>query len=524
MSKSNVEMWANDTISGVPRKDVAWPALIADAKTMFDNATTFFDEVDGVTFKYAEYANNVLLPTHDEVFLGKITPAEFATKMQELTKQYWETKGTGAPAATEEAAVEEGGEAAAAPTLDKTATLEFWSMWNENEPQAAVLKKYAEGFEKETGIKVNITFNGRENQTLVRTALGAGTAVDLMDQDGAPLAGGLMTEGQGYALDEMLSQEAWGETGTAFKDVFIPGMLEQFQLEGKTYLVPHTLITYAIWHDKRIMEEAGITAPPATWDEFLAALEKIKATGVAPIAQDAGVNFYNVIWYFYLVERMKGPGFLLAAAEDKTGEKWNDPAFAKAAEMERELWDKGYVVEGAEGFTWPQGQQTMADGLSAMELCGSWLPNELSKAVDPEFQWGGWPFPAVADGAGKNTDIPVVMLDYMVLKDSKYPQEAFAFIRYAMSKSNVEMWANDTISGVPRKDVEWPALIADAKTMFDNATTFFDEVDGVTFKYAEYANNVLMPTHDEVFLGKITPAEFATKMQELTKQYWETKK
>jgi len=406
-------------------------------------------------------------------------------------------------------------------TAPEGITLEFWSMWNEPEPQAAVLKKYAEGFEAETGIKVNITFNGRENQTLLRTALGAGTKIDLMDQDGAPLAGGLMKEGQGYALDDWLDEDAWGEEGRPFGDIFSPGLLEQFQLEGKTYLIPHTLITYAIWYDKRDFAEAGIEALPETWDEFLETCEKIKATGVEPIAQDAGVPFYNIIWFFYLVERLKGPGFLLAAAEDPTGKLWDDPAFVKAAEMERELWDN-YVIEGAEGFAWPQGQATLADDISAMELCGSWLPNELKDAVDPEFEWGGLPFPAVEGGEGKGTDIPVVMLDFMVLKDSEYPHEAFAFIRYCLSKENVKIWADETISGVPRKDVDFPDLIADAKVMFDNATAFFDEVDGVVFKHAEYANDVLFPTHDEVFMGRTTPEEFVARMKELTITYWET--
>jgi len=396
-------------------------------------------------------------------------------------------------------------------------------MWNEPEPQAAVLKKYAAGFEKETGIKVNITFNGRENQTMARTALGAGTKIDLLDQDGAPLAGGLMKEGLGYPLDDMLGQDAWGEPGRPFRDIFSPGLLKQFQLDGKTYLIPHTLITYAIWYDKRNFTEAGIDKLPETWEDFLAACEKLKAAGLEPVAQDAGVPFYNIIWFFYLVERFKGPGFLLAAAEDKTGAMWDDPVFVKVAEMEQELWDK-YVIEGAEGFTWPQGQQTLADGTSAMELCGSWLPNELKNAVDPEFEWGGLPFPPVEGGKGKGTDIPVVMLDFMVLKDSEHPQEAFDFIRYCLSRENVQMWADETISGVPRNDVAFPSLIADAEGMFKNATAFFDEVDGVVFRHAEYANNVLFPTHDQVFMGKITPEEFVAKMKELTVTYWQTHK
>jgi len=403
--------------------------------------------------------------------------------------------------------------------------LTFWSMWNETEPQAAVLRKYAAGFEKETGIKVNLTFNGRENQTLVRAALQAGTTIDLMDEDGASLAGGLMTEGQGYALDGFLNQDAWGEPGTPFRSIFRPGLLERFQLDGQTYLIPHTLITYALWYDKRDLKAAGIDNLPTTWDDFLAAADKIKAKGIAPLAQEAGVNSYNLLWYVYLVERLKGPGFLLKASEDKPGAAWDDPAFLEAARMERELWDKRYIVEGAEDFSFPQGQQTLADSLSAMELSGSWLPSELKPAVDAGFQWGGLSFPTVAGGEGRGGDLLAGQLNFMILKNSAHPKEAFDFIRYTLSKDNVQRWADETLSGVPRKDVKFPALIAEAETLFNHATTFFDEVDGVTFKYAEYADQVLLPTHDEMFVGpspKLTPEEFVAKMKALTAAYWKT--
>jgi len=33
----------------------------------------------------------VLFPTHDQVFMGKITPEEFVAKMKELTVTYWQT-------------------------------------------------------------------------------------------------------------------------------------------------------------------------------------------------------------------------------------------------------------------------------------------------------------------------------------------------------------------------------------------------------------------------------------------------
>jgi len=405
---------------------------------------------------------------------------------------------------------------------DEEITLEFWSMWNEGEPQAEMLQQYAEGFEEETGVKVNITFSSREVQTNLRTALQAGQEVDLMDADGAPLAGGMAAEGLGYALNDWLDEDAWGEEGRPFRDIFMPGQLEFFAKDGKIYQVPHTLITAAFWYDKRDLREAGVESPPDTWAGLLDMCEKIKEQGVACFAQDGGVSFYNIYWFYYLIARLKGPGFLLQAAEDPTGELWDDPAFVRAIEMERELWERGYIIEGAEGFTWPEGQQTLTTEEAAMELCGSWLPNELKDQVDPDFEWGGFPFPEVEGGVGKRTELTAIQLTFMVLKDAPHPREAFDFIRYCLSKENQELWVEKTISGVPRNDVQWPALLTDAKVMLDNATLLFDDIDGVGTLYPEYSSDLLQPTHDDAFFGKITPEEFAAKMKDLTIQYWET--
>ena len=52
----------------------------------------------------------------------------------------------------------------------------------------------------------------------------------------------------------------------------------------------------------------------------MAACEKIKATGVAPIVTESNISEYDNYWFMYLIERQKGPDFLLKAIEDKTGE------------------------------------------------------------------------------------------------------------------------------------------------------------------------------------------------------------
>ena len=65
--------------------------IIADGSGMFKEATVLFDGFDGIGTKHAEYYANVLLPIHQEMFLGTITPDEFIEKMKAETVTYWET-------------------------------------------------------------------------------------------------------------------------------------------------------------------------------------------------------------------------------------------------------------------------------------------------------------------------------------------------------------------------------------------------------------------------------------------------
>ncbi len=62
-----------------------------------------------------------------------------------------------------------------------------------------------------------------------------------------------------------------------------PALLKAGQYDGKQYLVPSGASTLLLWYNAKLFEAAGLDpdAPPATWDEMLAAANKIHAaTGV----------------------------------------------------------------------------------------------------------------------------------------------------------------------------------------------------------------------------------------------------
>jgi ABC-type glycerol-3-phosphate transport system substrate-binding protein len=395
-------------------------------------------------------------------------------------------------------------------------------MWNKTEPTALALTYIIAKFQsKYPNITITPVWNGRENQTKVRTALGAKTVIDLVDQDASQIAGGLMQEGLLLPIDDMLNTTALDEN-VPFKDVFVPGVLDLYIKDGVRYLMPYDVSPVMFWYNKDIFEKAGIAQPPATWDEFLVDLQKIKDAGYEPLAIEADGGDYNMFYFQYLVQRMKGKGFLLNAIEDKTGEAWKDPAFTDALTMIRELWDKEFIPKASLGYQWPAAQQTVATGKTAMELVGGWLPNELSPITGPDFNWGGFNFPAVEGGAGKVTDLQQWLLAFGVLKDSAHPQEAQEFLKFVMTKESQQR-LSDALQGVVRKGVNWPEPMADGAIASENATDVLDHVDGGTALYAEFTKNVLYTNVLAVFLGQMPVADFPDKMSSDAKNYWSNK-
>lgn len=401
--------------------------------------------------------------------------------------------------------------------------LVFWSMWNEPEPQAVVLKKLMDSF---TAAHPNITFsvvwNGRENQTKLRTALAAGTVVDFMDQDSDQVAGGMMSEGLGYPLDEFLTQNALDQSAPV-TSVFSPGILDQYKApDGKTYLWPIMSSPVMFWYNKDIFSKAGITAPPATWDDLMTACDKIKATGIAPITTESNEPEYDNYWLNYLVERQKGPDFLRKTIEDKTGAMWKDPVFATSIKMFQDMWTRGCLPDGAKGFMWPAGQQLLATDQAGMELCGSWLPNELRDTTRPDFKWGGFQFPAIAGGAGNGGDIHIWTGSMMILKSSAHPKEVFEFFKYVMTNDSQAAISTDAIQGVPNKNVTWPPALTDGATAANNAHAVILAIGGGLAYHPEFMKSVLATNLSKAFYGTMTPEEFSTQMATDAAAYWQS--
>ncbi len=367
-----------------------------------------------------------------------------------------------APAAEEETAETPAEDAAAeeAPAASD-GTLVYWSMWDAAEPQAQAIKQSIDAFTAETGIAVDVQFKGRTGiREGLQPALDAGTNIDLFDED----IDRVNTTWGSYLLDleELAKANDYESTANA-------GLMAACRevAGGTLKSIPYQPNVFAYFYNVAIFEEAGVTAVPTTWDEFLDVCQKIKDAGYTPITND---NAYISSMFGYHMSRLIGE----PATEEvvKNGD-WDNEAVLKTAQAYEELASKGYFSETIESNQWPAGQNTeLAMGTAAMYLNGSWLPNEVKDIAGEDFQWGCFSYPAVEGGVDGTEASNYGAQVFAINAKSTMPEEAFQLITY-LTKGEADALLSEMSVGIPAdsNNAEWPALLSNVKPVMDSLST-----------------------------------------------------
>ncbi|RPI47460.1 MAG: extracellular solute-binding protein [Chloroflexi bacterium] len=399
--------------------------------------------------------------------------------------------------------------------------MEYFSGWNEGEPYVPLFREIIADFEAENpGIKVNATWNGRESLTKLRPMILAGTIPDITDHGADELFGALVKEGLTQPLNDYLDTEAIGQA-MKWKDTFLPGQLELYQKEGEFHTIPFWLDTTGFYYNGKLFAEQGVQ-PANTWSEFMALCDTLKNNGVAPLVADGGIDFYNAYYFSHFVQRVLGTGALHAAAEDKTGARWDDPGYLQAAQMVRELLDKECFIDGFEGYQWPAGQVDFVQGAGAMLLCSTWIPAETKDSAPAGFEYRFFPPPLVEAGKGKITDAEIFQWAWVVLKDAKHKDEAVKFLKFWLQPKYVDRMATEYNAIMALRGAAVPPLNADATAFLGQATDTFRLYDGVSADFPEYWKTVFLPLDDQLLFGKLTPEEFIAEVKAESIEYWET--
>ncbi len=208
--------------------------------------------------------------------------------------------------------------------------------------------------------------------------------------------------------------------------------------DGKqTFCVPMASVIHGFIYNKDAFKELGIE-PPATEDEFFAALDKIKedgtyiplAMGTKDLWEAATMGYQNIGPNYWHGE--EGRLALIKGEQKLTDPQWVEP-FATLAK-----W-KPYLGDGFEAQTYPDSQNLFTLGRAAIFPAGSWEISVFNTQVD--FEMGAFPPPVKAAGdtcyISDHTDIGIGMN-----ATSRNPEAAKTFLTWVASPEFAEIYAN----------------------------------------------------------------------------------
>lgn len=259
----------------------------------------------------------------------------------------------------------------------------------------------------------------------------------------------------GYLLD--LAGEPWISDLAPNAKAMVTG-------EGKVVAQPSELTNIGLYSNMRILKSAGITKPPATWPEFLAALNTLKKAnkpGLALPNKDGWTVWTAIVAAAGAQVYKKNPNWNADLAAGRANFV-AEPGWKTAMQRMNDLGAQGLIDYKAQlGVDeWSQGTQDFKAGKSAFFFQGSWAMGDLAKGVS-EIELSPWPGgdagdPGFALAAGGTT--------WTINSKSSKKTAAKEYLKYWATSAALTPYLTAEGASSPFKSVPSPA-IPNAKSM-----------------------------------------------------------
>ncbi|QKW07616.1 carbohydrate ABC transporter substrate-binding protein [Streptomyces sp. NA04227] len=391
----------------------------------------------------------------------------------------------------------------------------YWSMYKEDEPRAKVIKDAAAAFTAETGIKVDVVFQGREVlNKLQPTLVGGNAAADLVDQSLVKLRDTLGQTGNARDLAGVYKAKVPGEDKTV-ADV-VPDAYEKLsRQDDSAYVVPTTVQTWQVFYNKKALPDLAKN-PPRTPDELVKLLDARKADGRKPLALDGDILPYVEKWTSNLMVGALGPGNWKKVLEDKSGAGFDRPEVLRAAKNAERIAKGGYFTDGWDASKFPAIQQKWAQGKADLLFMGTWAPSETGEVAGEDFAYGSFPFPA---GAEANRSDEVSLYGYGIPSKARNGAAAEKFIAFILGKKWMDRIAAEEGAITVREDVAAPPALADAYEVLKDSPSVHLQNDGAQ-GMSDWEIKVSQPLAKKLLSGDISAREYVSGLKSDTVNWW----
>ncbi|MFJ2155053.1 ABC transporter substrate-binding protein [Streptomyces sp. NPDC087856] len=335
-----------------------------------------------------------------------------------------------------------GGSSTGGGSNDSPKTLTYWAS-NQGASIAIdkkVLQPELDKFKKQTGITVKlevVPWSDLLNRILTATTSGQGPDV---------LNIGNTWSASLQATGAFLPWNTANFAKIGGKDRFVDSALGSTGATGKDpAAVPLYSMAYALYYNKQIFADAGISQPPATWDELVADGKKIQAKGKQVIGAE-GANVSENIHHAFVFAKQHGADFFTA---DGKPDFTNDGIVA-AVKQYVDLMAKDKVIPvGNAEYAQNQSVSDFAKGKTAMLMWQSASANLKSQGMS-ESSYGIAPIPVQSGtpGTGAQTNSMVAGINLAVFKNSNNLDGSTKFVKFMTSDAEQKI-LNTAYSSIP---------------------------------------------------------------------------
>ncbi|MBI3962469.1 MAG: carbohydrate ABC transporter substrate-binding protein [Deinococcus sp.] len=311
-------------------------------------------------------------------------------------------------------------------------------------------------------------------------------------------------------LDDLIPEEV---------EHYAPVFRQYASWRGKTYGAPLYMIGNPWIYNKALFAQAGLDPdhPPGTWDELLAAGEKLRSAGIIPIAGGMKDQFFaDFPWLVVQPETLDSVNQFFNTFLGLDGSQFTDPPYVAVWERLQELIERGFFPEDINSLDLYEGFDLFRQEKAAMAFPVQPLSVQWARELGAD-KVGIMLTPSFADGALGDT-IQTATQYVAVPVWSRHPQEAAQFIKFMHRPER--MLALDITAGALMGDdrMDTSQLFTPIeREMFE--LTLTRSAISVYYVAPPNITEWTWPNFGELINGTITPQQAAERAAQLNAQW-----
>ena len=181
----------------------------------------------------------------------------------------------------------------------------------------------------------------------------------------------IVDQGMLNNVDEVALRDGWDK-------VLPETVLKVIKVKGHFYAAPVNIhMPTWIWYSKAAFKKAGIAAEPKTMDELFAALDKLKAAGLIPLAHGGQPWQENTVFTAVLAN-VGGTELYLKVMRDRDPKAIQGEDFKKVLLAYKRL--QSYVDKASPGRNWNDATALLITGKAGVQIMGDWAKGEFTAA------------------------------------------------------------------------------------------------------------------------------------------------